>query len=80
MPDISESERQILFFCPSIFVDRVWVGISPEGTLRLTFGEQGPQGPLIRVSITASWANGLEMGRIISSLMKEFESKGGGKQ
>jgi len=80
MTEIPESERQGLFFCPSIFCDRFWLGVSPEGTLRLTFGEQGPQGPLVRVSVTLSWANGLEMAKIIRELMIQFEQQGGGKQ
>lgn len=80
MSEIPESERQSLFFCPSIFCDRFWIGISSEGTLRLTFGEQGPLGPLIRVSATLSYVNGLEMSKLIQSLMAEFELKGGGKQ
>ena len=80
MSAIPESEHQGLFFCPSIFCDRFWIGVSPEGTLRLTFGEQGPTGPLVRVSVTLSWANGLELSKITKGLMEEFQAKGGGKQ
>ena len=80
MSEVPQSEQQIVFLPPSIFCDRFWIRISAEGTLRLSFGEQGPEGPLMRVSVTISHANGLEMISVMQSLMAEFLSKGGGKQ
>lgn len=74
------SEDQSLFFCPSIFIDRFWIRISSNGTLRLTFGEQGPEGHQIRVSVTLTHADGLEMLSVMQSLIQDFVSKGGGKQ